>query len=209
MHQSSGGNHAQLRHSHTRHTLRPLMSLHLHPPLQNGSNRQHRPLHSNTPPTFTLNQPRDPETRHISKQYFKLIQAVHHKHIIDRCLATYSFPPGMLRQVQRLMGFIKPSTPSENTRMKVQQNTTQWMSNNMTILHDHYTTTISNLANTAHNPLALQISLGWARKRYGTRLTPDTIQTVEQILANPTPQTSTNNSPTILPYPPQTDTGLD
>lgn len=209
MHLSSGGNYVQLRDSHIRQTPRPLMSLHLHPPLQNGGSRQHRPLHSYTPPTITLNQPPDPETRHISKQHFKLIQAVHHKHIIDRCLATHSFPPGMLRQVQRLTDFIKPSTPSENTRMKVKQNTTQWMSNNMTILQDHYTTTISNLANTAKNPLALQISLGWARKRYGTRLTPDTIQTVELILANHTPQISTSNSPTILPHPPQTETGLD
>ena len=129
--------------THNTHTtLTPLMSLNtLHAPSR-------RIRMKDTPPTQALTQPPDPETRATSKTYFKLIQAVHHKHIIDHAIATNNFPTGMMKQVQRLTDFIKPSTPSINTREKVQDNTAAWMMTNMHILQTHYQTTISTLSTT-------------------------------------------------------------
>lgn len=103
----------------------------------------------------------------------------------------------MLRQVQRLTDFIKPSTPSENTHMKVQQNTTQWMSNNMTILHDHYTTTISNLANTRspHDDSPLQVPRAEQPSPPGSPIPP-----------HPTPTPPLNPTRTRVYIPPLSHT---
>lgn len=175
--------------THTQdYTPQPLMSLTTHPTYKTRSvdPTQARPpyiyLHQTQPFTHPLTEPPNDETRQISKQYFKFIQATHHKHIIDKAITMHVFPPGMMRQVNRLTDFIKPAAPTEHTRTKVAENTTTWMQKNMIILQEHYSSTISSLNNTPKDPLALQIAIGWARKRYGQRLTPETIHTVEHTL---------------------------
>lgn len=155
--------------------------------------------------THTVTEPPSAETRNISKQYFKLIQATHHKYIIDKAIATQSFPPGMMRQVNRLTDFIKPAAPTQHTRTRVADNTTTWMKNNMTILQEHYSSTITSLSDTPKDPLALQIAIGWARKRYGPKLTPETIHTVEHTLDIPLhSHLLTNPQPSHPPPPPLT-----
>ena len=52
----------------------------------------------------------------------------------------------------------------------------------MTILQEHYTNTIHTLGRTTHNPLALQIAIGWAKKRYVQRFRAETITATEHIL---------------------------
>ncbi|KAM7423441.1 hypothetical protein PAMA_011146 [Pampus argenteus] len=123
-------------------------------------------------------------TPHIPK-------AIHHKHIINHAISSGTFPPGMMRQVNRLTDFIKPAAPSQETRIKVQNNTTHWMTTNMNILHEHYEHTILTLSNLTYNSTALQIATGWARKRYNTRLRIETLQTAEQIIHTHS-NTSTN-----------------
>ena len=195
MHSSKTGMSEQLHRTHKHnYTPQPLMSVTTHPRYR-SLNRQptlprisatsrhpHRDTHYNQQHTHSLTQPPDPETRQASKQYFKLLQATHHRQIIDKAIATQTFPPGMMRQVNRLTDFIKPAAPTEHTRTKVANNTTHWMHTNMTILQEHYLATIATLNTIPENPLALQIAIGWAKKRYGHRITPETIHTVQHTL---------------------------
>ncbi|XP_078809581.1 uncharacterized protein LOC144994645 [Oryzias latipes] len=171
-------------------------------------------LHTQKPPTL-LNHPPDPQTRATSKQYFKLIQAIHHKNIMDTAQATHTVPPGMMRQVTRLTNFIKPSTPTEDTYKKIHSNTAQWMQNTILILQQHYSLAINSFPTNAFNPLALQIAIGWARKRYGPKLTSGTLISVNTILQTkpssggcdvqpPTPRDLENFPPLPAAKAPQT-----
>ncbi|KAL3048899.1 hypothetical protein OYC64_008394 [Pagothenia borchgrevinki] len=62
----------------------------------------------------------------------------------------------------------------------------------MIILQQHYKNTLHTPTPSPFNPLAFQIATGWARKRYGPRLTQETVTTV---------QNSLNSSPSHLPIP--------
>ncbi|KAM3582767.1 uncharacterized protein V6R79_010458, partial [Siganus canaliculatus] len=117
------------------------------------------PLH---PPQLAL----DPPTREIAKQYFKIIQALHHKNIIDTAVEKQEPPRGMLRQILKLTSFIKPSSPSDSVRQAVQDNTTNWTLNNLRILQTHYSTLLSDFNPPPHNPLAFQVASKWAQKRF-------------------------------------------
>lgn len=159
-----------------------------------------------------LTHPPDAETRQTSKLYFKLLQAIHHKQVINNAITTNTFPQGMMRQVTRLTDFIKPAAPTEQTKTQVRENTINWMSNNMQILLQHYSSTITALSNTPQNPQALQIAIGWARKRYTHKLTPETIHTAEHILGlHQQHLLETSHSVTVTNPPQQqvhTDTAL-
>ena len=153
-----------------------------------------------TPPhrTHYYTQPPDPITRQTAKLYFKLIQATHHKHIITQAIDTGIFPSGMTRQVIKLTQFIKPAIPTPHTRSRIQDNTHTWMDNNMHILLEHYTTQLTQLtpSNTTFNSTAFQIASGWARKRYHTRFSPNTLQTLQSLLTSqPTPSTDSTQGP--------------
>lgn len=175
--------------------------------LQPPTNRVPHPLLSRQP---RLNQPPDEATRQTSKLYFKLIQAIHHKEIIDKAISDRRFPSGMMRQVNRLTNFIKPSSPTDYTAAQVLQNTQQWMNNNMNILQIHYQTIIESLTQPPNtfNTLALHIAVGWAHKRYTHKLTHTTITTVETILNSSLethyrqlPRTTLSYPTTELPFP--------
>lgn len=134
------------------------------------------------PTPYPLQQAPDEETRQLAKQYFKLIQAIHHKNIIDKAILTQNPPKGMTKQVLKLTAFIKPSSPTEETRAAVTKNTETWLHNNMTILQDHYLNIILTYNNLPLNETALQIAIGWARKRYKARLTQPTIQAARSLI---------------------------
>lgn len=76
----------------------------------------------------------DEDTRQLCKGYFKLIQAVHYKNIVDKAITTQLPPKGMAKNVKKLTGFIKPSSPTDYVRTAVENNTKQWMQNNLLIL---------------------------------------------------------------------------
>lgn len=134
------------------------------------------------PTPYPLQQAPDEETRQLAKQYFKLIQAIHHKNIIDKAILTQSPPKGMTKQVQKLSACIKPSSPTEETRVAVTKNTETWLHNSMTILQDHYLNIILIYNNLPLNETALQIAIGWARKCYKARLTQPTIQAARSLV---------------------------
>lgn len=207
---SSGrGKSVQLSHTHT--TPQPLMSLNTHRRTQVNHPTTHTATTMDTQHTSTLNHPPDPHTRMLSKQYFKIIQAIHHKHIADTAISTQTFPPGMMRQVHKLSAFIKPSTPTEHTRSQIQANTINWMHTNMIILQQHYQSTIHTLTNTTHSPLALQIAIGWARKRYGHRLRQETIHSLQHTFntqhtsSQPPPKSTLRSDSSLSPIPELSD----
>ena len=180
-------------HTHTSTpniTPQPLMSLKLQTPTYGYTTRP--PQHPTIAPALT--HPPDPETRELSKIYFKLIQAVHHKRIIENAQNTGTPPLGLLRQITHFTDFIKPASPSTYTRTRIQDTTHQWMLNILAILHEHYFTIIDTTDVYTLNHLALHIAIGWARKRYKTRLTAETLQEVQQLFQNPPTISSTSLS---------------
>lgn len=134
------------------------------------------------PATYLLKQPPDEATRYLAKSYFKLIQAIHHKNIMDKAITTQIPPQGMARQVAKLTAFIKPSSPTEEIKAAVAENTKMWMQNNFTLLQDHYLNIILEYNHSPFDETALYIAIGWARKRYGTRLTQFTIEAARSLL---------------------------
>lgn len=71
--------------------------------------------------TYTHQTPlgRTNTAKTLSKQYFKLIQAMHHELVIENCIETETFPVGMTKQANKLTHFIKPSCPNVNTTRKI------------------------------------------------------------------------------------------
>lgn len=125
-----------------------------------------------------------PSIQHITKTYFKLIQATHHKHIIQHALETQTFPVGMMKQVRKLTDFIKPSSPNISTKQKVSVNTNNWMLANMHILLEHYETILNTMFPTGFpfNDSAFQTAVRWAEHRYKHRLCDSTAPTVIALL---------------------------
>lgn len=148
-----------------------------------GSNISHN-THS-TPHTHTHTsnkQPLEPATRLIAKHHFKLIQAIHHKNNIQQAQDAEVFPQGMARRTFKMAAFIKPSSPTQATTTQIEQNTIHWMENNMNILLQHYTDTITHLLDTPGNKLAFTVATNWATRRYNHKLDPDTITETHDLL---------------------------
>lgn len=194
-------NYTLRAHTHTHHST----SLTHIPHRFNDSRHRRRDTHAHThthttqPHTQTLTGPPSAETRQTSKFYFKLIQATHHQHVIDTSISTLTPPTGMQKQVHRLTTFIKPAAPTIETQQKLTSNTTQWLNNTLDILQTHYTSSItsitSSLQNTTPDHQALQIAIGWARKRFTHRLQQQTIQTAITTLGFTTDRHTPINSP--------------
>lgn len=91
------------------------------------------------PPT---RQALDPQTGGITKDIFKLIQALHQHQIVDHAINADTFPSGMNRQLTR---FIKPSSPTEDFQQSVADNKT-WMQTNVILLQQHHSDIIANKA---------------------------------------------------------------
>lgn len=159
--------------------------------------------------TNTLRAEPDLDTRTKAKQYFKIIQITHHKHIIEEANQQNTVPKGFQRQVSKLTEFIKPAAPTTDTLALIQNNTKQWMASNIQILNTHYTTQFTTLLQkqtTPYNHTAFQIASGWARKRYGNRFSDTTLSTIHHIFLQP--DTDTNNTLDLTDpdeFPPLTD----
>ena len=153
------------------------------------------------PPIPTQYIAPDGPTREKAKLYFKIIQAIHHKDIADRAVSSRELPRGMLRQVHKLAHFIKPASPTDTTLHKINDNTTTWMHNNMLILTEHYSHTINEFTQSPQpiNTLSLKIATNWAHKRFGHRLLPTTLHTLEHTLSHTPP--AQHKPLTINPHP--------
>ncbi len=161
-------------------------------------------------------QPLDEETRQLAKGYFKLIQAVHHKNVIDRAISAQAPPKGMAKHVLKLTAFIKPSSPTVEVRQALANNTHNWMHNNLSILQDHYLQTILTHNSLPYNRIAFSVATNWARKRYRARLAHSTVQTAQSLLechsepshVSESLQSSSVGSPLVVGgTPPRADLG--
>lgn len=116
---------------------------------------------------INLDLPLKPE-----KLYFKILQAVHHAAVVERFQQTGELPVGMSRQADKLTTFVKPSSPSEETREKVKLNTEQWMQTNMLILKTHYDEVIANGVERlpAFDQTAMEKAIAYGKVRYKHRL---------------------------------------
>lgn len=66
---------------------------------------------------------------------------------------------------------------------------------NISILHQHYTTTRDAIETTSMNPIALQMAIGWAQKCYGSGLTTITMETILSLLEEHPPATTPTPGP--------------
>ena len=128
----------------------------------------------------------------LEKSYFKILQAVHHAEIINQVYLSERFPRGMWRQVQKLSGFIKPSSPNDTTRTKIQENTRHWMMVNMKILKEHYDEVIAEYIQDlpSFNETAFAKAVSFGRSRYKQKLTTPSVETLRNLVtAKPFQQT--------------------
>lgn len=107
---------------------------------------------------------------------------------------TETPPAGMNRQVNRLTAFIKPASPTEEFRNQVAANTKTWMQNNLALLKNHYTEIIVLHTDIRSTQTALTVAKGWAKKRYGPRLHPETFDILSAITFDTGNANSTNAS---------------
>jgi len=133
----------------------------------------------------------------LEKKYFKLLQAIHHAEVIEETLHSRRFPLGMMRQVNKLTQFIKPSSPNEETTARVRSNTHQWMEANMQILKLHYDRVITLLleGSLPFSQIALDEALLFGRKRYQKKLTARSVSTLTSMLT----QTPYGTDPGVAP----------
>lgn len=136
----------------------------------------------------------------VTKTYFRLLQAIHHSEIISTSLETNTFPKGMTNKVNKMSTFIKPACPNQNTLMKVELNTTEWVRNNFVILRDHYDEVISTnlLEIPAFQLEAYNRALKWASLRYGRKLTKSSIDTLRSMIMTNQHDRSDQTPPLIL-----------
>lgn len=126
--------------------------------------------------------PLDVPTRILAKNIFKLFQSVHHKSIIDNAIQTQSPPKGMLKQVNKLTSFIRPSSPNPEVHRAVAQNTQNWLTENLLILQRHYSDLLYQYRYLHYEEVAFEAALGWAKKRYRGRFNPSTPVAVKNLL---------------------------
>nr|XP_029604683.1 uncharacterized protein LOC115190770 isoform X3 [Salmo trutta] len=122
-----------------------------------------------------------------TKGYFKALQAIHHSEILDNSAVNHSVPAGMVRQVNKLAAFIKPSSPNQQTLEKVKLNTSRWMENNMHILREHYDGVIALCIqnSSTYNQAALDKAVMWAKARYKHKFTSSSVNTLKNMLQKP------------------------
>lgn len=156
-------------------------------------------------PSHAARRELDPDTRQLCKSYFKLLQAVHHKGIVDRAISTKIPPKGMARQTRKLAAFIKPASPTEELKRAVEENTSLWLENNLRILQHHYDTITENYRQLMFNEVAFQVATLWAERRYRGRLSPDTARIARGILQDLTASSGALRS---LPPSPTMGPGL-
>ena len=142
----------------------------------------------------------DPDLKLI-KQYFQILQSIHHTEILEEAITTGIPPLGMARKVAHLTAFIKPAAPDDLVLNKIKENTMEWMIKNLKILIQHYTHTIEKIHTNLgpFNNEALDRALRWAHQRYGRRLTPSSISTLRRLLSAPDPPPPT--TPLLLSDP--------
>lgn len=127
-------------------------------------------------------QQQNSHNNRTEKVYLKLLQAIHHAEIIKKSLDSANFPAGMIKQVQKLTSFIKPSSPNSSTASKIKENTHKWMLNNMNILHQEVIASILTSL-PAWDQKAMEKAILFGKIRYKHKLTPNTTKKFSELVA--------------------------
>lgn len=67
----------------------------------------------------SFNAKLDPRVRALAEKYFRTIQAVHHKAVMERALLNRTTPTGMAKKVKKLSDFIQPAGPTQEVMHKI------------------------------------------------------------------------------------------
>ena len=137
-----------------------------------------------------------------------LIVAHHHLAIFE----TQEHPPTIQRKEEELMHLIKPAKPTDQTLLLLEGNAKNWAHTTSIILQNHYHTIIEEAKNELSHCLtsdfdkSYQIAKGWARKKFGKRLTAGTLNITKTILeeAKDLTPTTTGGDTQSPPPPPRT-----
>ncbi|XP_070814330.1 zonadhesin, like [Chaetodon trifascialis] len=158
------------------------------------------------PPAPNRVQSQDPDFTAKVRILHRLIKTVHHLTNVSG-----DEPPPIIRKTTAdLASFIKPASPNDNTRMKLEGNARNWEFSALLILRDHYEDNADRDVQALsafpvtdwHAPF--EIAKTWARRNLGRRLKAETLQQVEAHLAANLPsQASTSTRPQAPPPPAQ------
>ena len=113
-----------------------------------------------------------------------LIVAQHH---LGNC-NTDRYPTTIRKKEQELTHLIKPAKPTDQTAMFLEGAAKHWAYTTVLILQTHFSTLIENTKTELSTCLtrdfdkAFLIAKGWAQKKLGKRLTPDTVTIAQTII---------------------------
>ena len=110
---------------------------------------------------------------------------VHH-HLMN--VSTEQAPVSILKLTANLAAAIKPAAPNPATLALIEGNARFWEYSTMLILRDHYKDTIANDVQILKQLLLddwqqlFEVACSWARRHFGRRLNPSTLQQVHAML---------------------------
>lgn len=118
------------------------------------------------------------------KHYFKILQVIYHADFIFNAIHLHQTPSGMLRQARKLSAFIKPAVPTAAVLNQVSTTTDTWLTSNLDILHQHYTSSLQHLSShlPPFHPVALEKAISYGYSRYKKKLKQNILTKLTQIV---------------------------
>ncbi|KAJ8369842.1 hypothetical protein SKAU_G00098700 [Synaphobranchus kaupii] len=151
---------------------------------------------------------------------FRIIQTTHHLQNTTVSGGRTTRPASLQKKMQELATLVRPASPTDNIMVKLAGNGLNWLHTCMQILEEHYLENLGHLTKkkleTIHLsnwPEAFQVATRWAKKKFGRRLNPTTLDIAEKTFTpiltprSTTSAVSTSNRFSVLadtPPPPPT-----
>lgn len=126
------------------------------------------------------------------KIIFQVIQCLHHLSLLSDQGAAGSSRQAFSRKVKELNSFIRPAIPNSDVIQSIQQVNRTWATSVVQVLVNHYRTQLDFLRgslsgwkmSSADRVLYRNKALQWARQNFGKKLKNDTIQALDNLLAD-------------------------
>ncbi|KAJ8364927.1 hypothetical protein SKAU_G00137580 [Synaphobranchus kaupii] len=150
---------------------------------------------------------------------FRIIQTTHHLQNTAVSGGRTTSPASLQKKMQELATLVRPASPTDNTMVKLAGNALNWLHTCMQILEEHYLENMGHLTKKLENihlsnwPEAFQVATRWAKKKFGRRLHPTTLDIAEKTFTpiltprSTTSAVSTNNRFSVLADTPPPTTG--
>ncbi|KAJ8381190.1 hypothetical protein SKAU_G00019680 [Synaphobranchus kaupii] len=141
---------------------------------------------------------------------FRIIQTTHHLQNTAVSGGRTTSPASLQKKMQELATLVRPASPTDNTMVKLAGNALNWLHTCLQILEEQYLENLGHLTKKLENihlsnwPEAFQVATRWAKKKFGRRLQPTTLdiakKTFTPILTprSTTSAVSTNNIFSVL-----------